>query len=129
MHIKTLNFYKMMQLYPAIHLFSHILLVLCRNVNRLPPTAILGGLLIIVSFAMSRACVSVPSTPWVEPIIQWVSIGMSTGCGKSPLYKYLLSILQKTKKQCGLSEEATFEKIGAMAENYSIGIGKLFNWN
>ena len=57
------------------------------------------------------------------------SIGMSTGCGKSPLYKYLLSILQKTKKQCGLSEEATFEKIGAMAENYSkllglyIGVG------
>ena len=107
----------------------------CKQVGKafsMPPTAVLGGLLIIISFAMSHACVTVPGTEWVEPILLWISIGMPTGSGKSPLFKYLLTILHKTRIRCGLGEtdpawqleEATFEKMGAMmAENHSKLLG------
>lgn len=46
----------------------------CKQVGKafsMPPTAVLGGLLII-SFAMSHACITVPGTEWVEPILLWV---------------------------------------------------------
>ena len=86
----------------------------------------------MVAFAMSHACVSVPGTEWVEPVLLWVSIGMPTGSGKSPLFKYLLTLLRKARDRCGLDEsspawqleEATFEKMGAMmAENHSKLLG------
>ena len=70
----------------------------------MPPTAVLGGLLIVVAFAMSHACVSVPGTEWVEPVLLWVSIGMPTGSVKSPLFKYLLTLLWKARDRCGLDE-------------------------
>ena len=98
----------------------------------MPPTAVLGGLLIVVAFAMSHACVSIPGTEWVEPVLLWISIGMPTGSGKSPLFKYLLTLLWKARSRCGLDktspawqlEEATFEKMGAlMAENHSMLLG------
>lgn len=98
----------------------------------MPPTAVLSGLLIVAAFCMSHASVSVPGTDWVEPILLWISIGMPTGSGKSPLYKFLLSLLRKTRAQLHLDEaapswlleEATFEKMGAMmAENYSKLLG------
>ena len=86
----------------------------------------------MVAFAMTHACVSVPGTEWVEPVLLWVSIGMPTGSGKSPLFKYLLTLLRKARDRCGLDEtspawqleEATFEKMGAMmAENHSKLLG------
>ena len=86
----------------------------------MPPLAVLSGLMTEVAFCMSHACVSVPDTDWVEPVLLWVSIGMPTGSGKSPLYKYLLGLLRKTHAKVGLEqaqwllEEATFEKMGAM---------------
>ena len=87
----------------------------------MPPTAVLGGLLTLVVFALSHATVGVPKTNWVESVLLWVSIGMPTESGKTPLYKYLLSLLEKARKKCGadkhaswLLEEATFEKMGAM---------------
>ena len=58
----------------------------------------------MVAFAMSHACVSVPGTEWVEPVLLWVSIGMPTDSGKSPLFKYLLTLLQKARDRCGLDE-------------------------
>ena len=58
----------------------------------------------MVAFSMSHACVSVPGTEWVEPVLFWVSIGMPTGSGKSPLFKYLLTLLQKARDRCGLDE-------------------------
>ena len=72
------------------------------------------------------------STEWVEPVLLWVSIGMPTGSGKSPLFKYLLTLLRKERVRCGLDEtspalqleEATFEKMGAMmAKNHSKLLG------
>jgi len=98
----------------------------------MPSTAVLSGLLIFAAFCMSHARVSVPGTDWVEQILLWVSIGMPTGSGKSPLYKFLLSLLRKTRTQLHLDaatpswllEEATFEKMGAMmAENHSKLLG------
>lgn len=81
---------------------------------------------------MSHASVSVPGTDWVEPILLWISIGMPTGSGKSPLYKFLLGVLRKSRVRLGLNEtdppwlleEATFEKMGAMmADNHSKLLG------
>ncbi len=98
----------------------------------MPPTAVLGGLLIDVAFAVSHATVNVPGTEWAEPVVLWMSIGMPTGSGKSPLFKYLLSVLRKARSRCNLNEmdpawqleEATFEKMGAMmAENHSKLLG------
>ena len=98
----------------------------------MPPTAVLGGLVIIISFALSHASVSVPGTQWIEPVIVWISIGMPTGSGKSPLFKYLLTTVRKARDRCQLSkndptwqlEDATFEKMGAMmAENHSKLLG------
>ena len=54
--------------------------------------------------AMSHAVVRVPSTEWIEPVYLWVSIGMPTGSGKSILVKYLLTLLEKAGRQCGLNE-------------------------
>ena len=93
----------------------------------MPPTAVLTGLLIVAAFCISHASVSIPHTEWTEPILLWVSIGMPTGSGKSPLYKFLLGLLRKARLAIGMDEanspwlleEATFEKMGAMmAENH-----------
>lgn len=60
------------------------------------------------------------------------SIGMPTGSGKSPLYKFLLGLLRKTRAKLELPEssppwlleEATFEKMGTMmADNHCKLIG------
>ena len=103
---------------------------ICRGAKAIsmPPSAVLSGLIVTTGFCISHASVSVHGTEWVEPVHIWTSIGMPTGSGKSPLYKYLLNILRKTQVKLGLDEdspswlleEATFEKMGAMiAENHS----------
>ena len=97
----------------------------------MPPTAVLGGLLILTVFAMSHAVVNIPYTNWTESVLVWISIGMPTGSGKTPLYKYMFKLLEKARKVCKadkgpswLLEEATFEKMGAMmAENHSKLLG------
>lgn len=96
----------------------------------MPPLAVLSGLMTEVAFCMSHATVNVPDTDWVEPSLLWVSIGMPTGSGKSPLYKYLLGLLRKTRAAIGLDdasphwllEEATFEKMGAMMSDKLLGL-------
>ena len=45
------------------------------------PLGVLSGLMTEVVFCMSHACVSVPDTDWVEPVLLWVSIEMPTGSG------------------------------------------------
>ena len=88
----------------------------------MPPTAVLSGLMILTGYCTSHATVSVPGTEWEEPILVWISIGMPTGSGKSPLYKFLLGLLRKCRRKVGLDEtqppwlldEATFEKMRAM---------------
>ena len=98
----------------------------------MPPTAVLSGLLVVTAFCLSHASISVPGTEWVEPVLLWISIGMPTGSGKSPLYKFLLGLLRKARVKIGLQEddpswlleEATFEKMGAlMADNHSKLLG------
>lgn len=98
----------------------------------MPPSAVLSGLIVTTGFCMSHASVSVPDTEWVEPVLIWIAIGMPTGSGKSPLYKYLLSLLRKARSKLKLKEtdpswlleEATFEKMGAMmADNHSKLLG------
>ena len=39
-----------------------------------PATAVLYGLVIIMSFAMSHSVVEVEDTDWIEPVLVWVAI-------------------------------------------------------
>lgn len=93
----------------------------------MPPVAVLAGIISVVAFFLSHSVVEVVNTDWVEPVLLWISVGMPTGSGKSPLYKYLLDLIRMTRRQCGLDEtkpgwlleDATFEKMGdLMDENH-----------
>ncbi len=56
-------------------------------------SSVLGGIISLVAFFLSHSAVEVEGTDWVEPVLLWVSVGMPTGSGKSPLFKYLLSLI------------------------------------
>jgi hypothetical protein len=94
----------------------------------MPPEAILSGILLLTSFFLSHCAVKVPDTVWIEPAILWISIVMPTGSGKTPLFNYLTSILQRVREKLKipkvhppwLLDEASFEKMGElMATNHS----------
>lgn len=98
----------------------------------MPATAVVTGLMILVSFFLAHSVVEVPGTDWVEPVILWLTIGMPTGSGKSSLFNYLLGILRKVRQKCSRSDihppwtvdEASLEKMGAiMAENHGRLLG------
>ena len=101
----------------------------CHQISQaicIPPTAVLGGLLTITSFALSPAEVHVPGTEWREPALVWLSINMPTGSSKSSLYQFLQSILTRVRKECGYTSsdpswifgDASCEKMGfLMSQN------------
>lgn len=86
----------------------------------MPATAVLAGLLIIISFSISHSVVEVEGTDWVEPVLVWISICMPTGMGKSSLCKLLRKLVLQAQAQCGLDDPSTswmlddqsFEKMG-----------------
>ena len=93
----------------------------------MPPVAVLGGLLLIVSFSISHSVVAVEGTDWVEPVLLWLSICMPTGSGKSALCKYLRKLVEEARSLCGLDDaqpswfldDQSFEKMGAlMCDNH-----------
>ena len=61
-----------------------------------PPAAVLGGLLIITSFVISLAVVTVPGTSWIEPALIW----LTTGSRKTTIYQFLRDILAKIRRKC-----------------------------
>lgn len=95
----------------------------------MPPSAVLVGLLPIVSFAMSHSAVEVEGTDWVEPVLLWISVSMPTGSGKSALCKYLKHLLEDARELAEgetswFLDDQSFEKMGAiMEENNSKLIG------
>lgn len=109
-----------------------------------PQSAILGGLLILTSFAISPSVVTVPGTDWTETTLIWLTISMPTGSRKTTVYQFLKGLLHEMRieSKCKgivdfpetnwlclldflpesdpqwLLMDATFEKMGAlMAEN------------
>ena len=112
-----------------------ILLQGCEQVGKalnLPPSAVLGGYLIIGSFILSPASVKVPNTDWEEPVLVWLTISMPTGSGKSTLFRYLYELLQRIRTLAGVTkdepawsmDDASFEKMGVlMQENSSRLLG------
>ena len=81
---------------------------------------------------MSHSAVHVPGTVWVEPAILWIAVTMPTGSGKTPLFIFLTSVLQRVRDRLKLSkahppwllDEASFEKMGElMATNHSKLLG------
>lgn len=102
----------------------------CKQIGRaidMPPDAILSGILLLMSFFMSHCVIKVPGTVWIEPAILWIAITMPTGSGKTPLFIFLTSILQKVRSKLKLTrvdppwllDEASFEKMGdLMAANH-----------
>ena len=97
----------------------------------MPATAVLAGILLIVSFAMSHAVVEVENTDWLEPILLWISVCMPTGSGKSSLCKWLRQIVEDAHAMSTNDEspswfldDQSFEKMGAlMHANHSKLLG------
>lgn len=89
----------------------------------MPATAVLAGLLFVVSFSMSHSVVKVLDTEWVEPVLVWLAICMPTGCGKSPLCKYLRKLVNQAKVDCNqndadwMLDDQSFEKLGELMES------------
>lgn len=62
----------------------------------------------------------VPDTMWIERVLLWVTVGMPTGSGKTPLFTFLTAILGNVRKTLKVSsaspswllDEASFEKMG-----------------
>ena len=89
-----------------------------------PPTAVIGGVMSLISYCLSHGVIEVPGTEWVEPSLLWLSICMPTGSGKTPLFSFLTSLLKKVQQKCNdisiqqesiwLLDEASFEKMGAI---------------
>lgn len=93
-----------------------------------PPTAVLGGYLVLCSYIISPSTVEVPGTDWSEPVLLWLTVTMPTGSGKSTLFRHLYNLLMEVQESAGVQsddpawimDDATFEKIGAlMCENSS----------
>ena len=97
----------------------------------MPATAVLAGILLIVSFAMSHSVVEVENTDWVEPILLWISVCMPTGSRKSSLCKWLRQIVEDAHAMSTNDEspswfldDQSFEKMGAlMHANHSKLLG------
>ena len=92
----------------------------------IPPTAVLGGLVVCTSYMISPATVKVPGTEWSEKSLVWLSINMPTGSTKSALYQYLYNIIVQVREKCKVGPhgpawfvgDATCEKMGdLMAAN------------
>ncbi len=54
----------------------------------MPAEVVLSGILSIGAYFLSHSVVEVEKTNWMEPVLLWVSVGMPTGSGRSPLFKY-----------------------------------------
>ena len=81
---------------------------------------------------MSHSVVQVEGTEWIEPVLLWIAICMPTGSGKSALCKFLKSLVDKARKNCGLThsdptwclDDQSFEKMGALvSQNHSKLLG------
>lgn len=98
----------------------------------MPADAVLSGLLLLTSFSLAHCTVSVPGTMWVEPAILWITIGMQTGSGKTPLHTYLTDLLAEVREKLHISptkyswilDHSSFEKMGElMSGNHSKILG------
>jgi hypothetical protein len=88
----------------------------------MPPSAVLVGLLPLVSFSMSHSVVEVEDTDWIEPVLLWMSISMPTGSGKTALCKFLKGILEDAhghseSEASWFIDDQSFEKMGALMED------------
>ena len=97
-----------------------------------PPTAVLGGYVVLCSYVLSPSIVTIPGTDWTEPVLIWLTVAMPTGSGKSTLFRHLYNLLSEVRREAGVAEDdptwvlddATFEKMGAlMHENCSRILG------
>ena len=89
----------------------------------IPPLAFLAGYLVVISFAMAHSVVKIEGTSLIEPVLVWLSICMSTGSGKSSLWRHLNKLVGAARKKCLKDEEndsmwllgdQSFEKLGEM---------------
>lgn len=121
--VRAIVYRKVTCMYTQIHLFT-LSLQGCSQIGKaigMAPTAVLYGLLIIMSFAMSHSVVEDDNTDWVEPVLVWIAICMPTGSGKSSLCKLLQKLVEDTRTNVanGLSpslfaDDQTLEKMGAL---------------
>ena len=81
---------------------------------------------------LSPSSVKVPSSTWDKAVLVWLAVCISTGSGKSTLFRHLYGIVQDIRMESYLEEDAptwlvddaTFEKMGAlMSQNDSRLLG------
>ena len=98
----------------------------------MPKSAVLSGLLLLVSYRLSHCTVSVPGTSWHDPVLLWIIISMPTGSGKTLLFSFLDELVTRVRLGLKLSkndaawclDEASFEMMGyLMAKNDSKLLG------
>jgi hypothetical protein len=53
--------------------------------------------MILCSYILSPAEVTVPGLSWTEPSLLWLTISMPTGSRKSTIYQFLQDVLQKVR--------------------------------
>ena len=76
----------------------------CHQIGKslsVPPSAVLGGLMILTSFVLSPTTVAVPGRDWEEPMLLWLTISMPTGSRKTTLYQFLRQILENIRQSAG----------------------------
>ena len=64
-----------------------------------PPSAILGGLLILTSYLLSPTVIKTPANNWMEAALIWLTISMPTGSRKSTVYQFLIDLLKKVRQR------------------------------
>ena len=71
----------------------------------MPPTATLSGLLLLISYCSSDCVVEIPDIQWIEPVLVWITISMASGSGKTPLFTFLVNLLEKVKYKFDRSQQ------------------------
>ena len=64
-----------------------------------PPSAILGGLLILTSYLLSPTVIKTPANNWMEAALIWLTISMPTGSRKSTVYQFLIDLIKKVRQR------------------------------
>ena len=83
---------------------------------------------------MSHSVVQVEGTECVEPVLLWIAICMPTGSGKSALCKFLKSLVDKARINCGADpswclDDQSFEKMGSQCQKIiASSSDSMMNW-
>jgi len=100
-----------------------------------PPLAVLCGYMHLCGFILSPSVIKVKGKAWLEPVIMWLTISMSTGNGKSTLFRHLIDLLKEIRSECEVQDndpswmfdDGSLEKMGALMSDNSCRLFGLYD--